>query len=621
MKRRLTTILAADAVGYSRLMEANEAKTYADLQAHLNELILREVEARDGQIVKLMGDGVLAEFGSVVGAVDCALEIQRGMARRNADVPQETRIELRIGVHLGDVITESDDLFGDGVNVAARLETLADAGTVCISQQVLDQVETKIDVARRTLGERKVKNLERPITAHILDPFTPAASIPRRPRKRTGAIWTALLAACAALAAVYWQPWKSDPVMFPATAAPRDFDALPALAVLPFENISGDSSDDYLAEGLTDDLITDLARLPELLVISRSSTSAYKGLTPDAGDVAAALGARYIVMGTMRRAGGTLRINAKLVDSETGAHVWAQRYDRPAQDMLALQDDVRGQIVAALKIRVSPEVEKSIARSRTDDPEAYDAFLRARQQESFFTRDSTREAIRYYRLALEHDPDFVTATARLSIVYSLAVDNDWSVDPVGELELARNLAAQAVAKDPTLPTAHWAAARYFTRNETWDSEKAIAALERAISIDPNYADGFAMLGTTLHFVGRSEEGLGHIETAMRLNPNFPFWYYFSLGANQFMLTRYEAAVESFNKAIERNPGWPSSYRYLIAALGYLGDTDEAEWQIEELKGLGFDIDIASMQDRSTIQDPAYRKRFFDGLRKAGVPEN
>ena len=401
----------------------------------------------------------------------------------------------------------------------------------------------------------------------------------------------------------------------------RDTNALPSIAVLPFENLSSDNDDDYLADGLTDDIITDLARLSGLVVISRSSVLPYKGQSPEAGDVAGDLGARFVVFGTMRRSGDTLRINAKLVDSETGAHVWAQRYDRTVADLLSLQDDVRGQIVSALQVRFSPEEAENISKSKTDDPKAYDAYLRARQQESYFTEASTREAIRLYRLALEHDPDFATATARLAIAYTLAVDNGWVADVEEGLELARSLAAQAIAKDPNLPTAYWAKARYYTRDETWDTVKAIDALETAISIDPNYADGYAMLANTLQFVGRSEEGLGMIEAAMRLNPNFPFWYHFARGTNQFNLERFDEARSSFESAIERNPRWPASYRYLISTLGHLGDIDEAEWQLEEFQALGFELSLTDMEARNKTQDPVYRELFFNGLRKAGVPEN
>lgn len=621
LERRLTTILAADVAGYSRLMEADEQGTFAALQTHLDDFILPQVEAGNGRIVKLMGDGLLAEFDSVVDAVECALALQRGMAERNTDVPEEVRLVLRIGVHLGDVIVKQGDIFGDGVNVAARLEAMADPGAVCISQQVLDHIETKIKVAPSDLGRCKVKNLSRPIHAYSLNPFGQTKLTASQPRRRRAFGLLAALTACVGIAIFLWQPLTKQFEEPEQQSELRDISTLPSLAVLPFENLSGDREDDYLADGMTDDLITDLARLSGLVVISRSSTLPYKGQSPEVADVAEDLGAQYVVFGTMRRSGDTLRINAKLVDSETGAHIWAQRYDRDAADLLALQDDVRGQIVSALQVRFSPEEAENISQSKTENPEAYDAYLRARQQESYFTEASTREAIRLYRLALEHDPDFASATARLAIAYTLAVDNGWVADTEETLELARSLAAQAIVRDPNLPTAYWAMARYYTRDETWDTDKAIEALEAAISIDPNYADGYAMLANTLQFVGRSEEGLGMIEAAMRLNPNFPFWYHFARGANQFNLERFDEARTSFESAIERNPGWPASYRYLISTLGHLGDIDEADWQLEEFRALGFELNLTEMEARNKTQDPVYRERFFEGLRKAGVPES
>ena len=621
LERRLTTILAADVAGYSRLMEAHEQSTYSALKTHLDELILPNVEAGNGRIVKLMGDGLLAEFDSVVSAVECSLALQRGMAERNADVPEDAKIILRIGIHLGDVIVEGDDIFGDGVNVAARLEAMAEPGAVCISRQVLDQIETKINVARSDLGSCKVKNLTRPVHVYRLDPFGATSAKYAQPKSRRPLSLVAALAAVFGTAVFLWQPWNKHIINAEQRTELRDTSGLPSVAVLPFENLSGDHSDDYLADGLTDDLITDLARLSGLVVISRSSTLPYKGLSPEVSDVAGELGARYIVLGTMRRSGDTLRINAKLVDSETDAHIWAQRYDRDAKDLLDLQDDVRAQIVSALQVRFTPEEFESISQSKTENPQAYDAYLRARQQESYFTETSTREAIRLYRLALEYDPDFALATARLAIAYTVAVDNGWVTDADESLELARSLATQAIARDPNLPTGYWAMARYYTRDQTWDADKAIDALETAISIDPNYADGYAFLANTLQFVGRSEEGLGMIDTAMRLNPNFPFWYHFTRGANQFHLSRYAEARTSFETAIERNPGWPASYRYLISTLGHLGDIDEAEWQIEEFQALGFDLNLAEQKAGNKIQDPDYREQFLEGLRKAGVPES
>lgn len=322
----------------------------------------------------------------------------------------------------------------------------------------------------------------------------------------------------------------------------------------------------------------------------------------------------------MRRAGGRIRINAQLVDTETGAHVWAERYDRDTEDIFALQDDVRGRIVAALKVKLTPEEAEQLAQPITTNPDAYDAYLRARQQESFFTRDSTLAAIRLYHEALELDPDFVTAKARLATAYTMAVEAGWMEDPNAALELARSFARETIAKDGNLPLAYWALARVYTRKEFFDGDKAIANLRHALEIDPNYADGHAMLANTLHLVGRAEEGLSHIETAMRLNPHFPFWYYYALAVNQFHLTRFEAAEDSLLKAVERNGRWRPPHILLISTYGHLGRPEDAEWEMEELRALGMQPTISALRETDKIQDDLYRARFFEGLEKAGMPE-
>lgn len=619
MQRRLTTILIADVVGYSRLMEVDEQGTFETLQKHLNEAILPQIAERGGDVIKHMGDGLLAEFASVVDAVNCAMAIQRDMAERVRDVREDRRIVFRIGVHLGDVISEDGDIHGDGVNVAARLETLAEPGTIAISRAVLDQVENRIDVGLRDLGPSHVKNISRPIHAYLLNPSEPGAVRSMPPRTRRRLVLPVLAVLLLALGGIaFWQFAPRDQGRADIAIVRREADSLPGLAVLPFENLSGTSDQDYLADGITQDLITDLAKVSGLIVISRESSFTFRDSQSNPTHVAEDLGVRYVVKGSLRRAGNRIRINAQLIDSETGAHIWAERYDREMEDIFALQDDVRTRIVAALQVELTPEEAETLAQSLTDNPAAYDAYLRALQQESYFTKEGTEAAIRYYHEALALDPGFTVARARLATVYTVLADFNWSPDLQATLELALNLAREAVAQNANLPIAHWAMARVYTRDEYWDTDKAIASLRRAIEIDPNYADAYAMLGNTLQFAGRAEEGIEQVETAMRLNPHFPFWYHFALGANQFQLTRYDAAKASFENAIARNPSWRSSYRFLISTLGHLGERDDAEWQMEELRALGFDATLSTWP--SKYQDAIYRERFFEGLRKAGIPE-
>jgi len=622
MERRLTTILTADVAGYSRLMEADEQGTYLALQKHLDEFIKPQIDRYNGRLIKLMGDGVLAEFASVVDAVNCAIAIQESVCANRPETGSNGSISWRIGIHLGDVISEGGDIHGDGVNVAARLEGIAEPDAICISRQVLDQIINRIDVDWHDLGECKVKNISRPIHAFsTVSVKGGSAGTPKNATLNHKLLALGLVVAIIVVGVLYWKPWNGFAPVNQAEVSVRQAAILPSLAVLPFESLSDDAGQDYLADGITDDLITDLAKVSGLVVIARNSTFSFKGASTDITAIGEELNARYVVLGSLRQSGDRIRINAQLVDTETGANIWADRYDRETSDIFALQDDVRSRIVSALKVKLTPEEAQQLSQSLTESTEAYDAYLRARQQESFFTRDSTRLAIRYYHQALEIDPNFVTAKARLATAYTMAVEAGWTEDPEISLEIARSLAKEAIAQDRKLPLAYWALARVYTRKEFFDGEKAIENLRRAIEIDPNYADGHAMLANTLHFVGKAEEGLSHIETAMRLNPRFPFWYYFALGANQFHLTRFEAAEASFLKSIDRNPRWRANHLYLVSTYGHLERPDDAEWEMDELRALGFDPTMANWQAIDKIQDPAYRERFFEGLRKAGVPES
>ncbi|MEE9210407.1 MAG: tetratricopeptide repeat protein, partial [Kiloniellales bacterium] len=394
----------------------------------------------------------------------------------------------------------------------------------------------------------------------------------------------------------------------------------PSIAVLPFDNMSGDPEQAYFADGMTEDLITDLAKISGLLVIARNSTFAYKGQSPDVREVARQLDVRYVVEGSVRKAGGRIRINAQLIDAETGAHLWAERYDREATDVFDLQDEVRARIVAALRVKLTPAEVTRLALQQTNNPEAYDTYLRGLRQESFFTKEGNLESRRLFGRALELDPAFATAAAKLATAHSLAAEFDWSPAPADSMQTAHILAEKAVALDDDLPLAHWTLARVLSRRQTFDGDRAIAELEKAIALDPNYADAYAFLANTLVMVGRAEEALGQIERAMRLNPHFPFWYYYVLGTSQFMLTRYDAALENLQSAIERNPTVPWSHRILAASYGHLGMREDAEWELEELRTLGYDSSIADIRRTTNFQDPAYLERYLDGLRKAGMPE-
>ena len=613
VQRRLAAILAADVVGYSRLMAADEEGVLARLQACLGEIVKPAIADHNGRIVKLMGDGVLAEFASVVDAVRCAVAVQEAMTA--PDDSGEPPLEWRIGVNLGDIMVEADDIFGDGVNVAARLQELAEPGGVLISDDAYKQVRNKLDIEFENMGAQSLKNIPEPVTAYRVRTgsrkaaSTSAAKLIRGKRPILAA--ALVLVVIIAAAGIYLGE-------LPPEGVERSIQQ--SIAVLPFENMSGDAEQEYFADGMTEDLITDLAKISGLLVIARNSTFAYKGQSPDVREVARQLDVRYVVKGSVRKAGERIRINAQLIDAETGTHIWAERYDRESTDVFSLQDEVRARIVEALRVKLTPAEEDRLARQLTDNAEAYDYYIRGLQQESFFTKEGTEESLRLFEKAIELDPSFAAAMGRLATAHTLAAETGWSPAPDESMETARLLAEKAVALDDDLPQAHWAVARVYSRKRLFDGDRAVASLRKAIALDPNYADGHAFLANILVFVGRAEEALSHIETAMRLNPQFPFWYYYVLGASQFMLTRYDAAVESLEKAIERNPTFTPTHRILVAAYGQLGMTDEAEWEMEELRMLGFEPTLANWKSRILYEDPAYLARYIDGLRKAGVPE-
>ena len=393
-----------------------------------------------------------------------------------------------------------------------------------------------------------------------------------------------------------------------------------SIIVLPFKNMSGDSDQEYFVDGMTEDLITDLSKISALTVISRMSSFTYKGQSPDVSSVANELGISHVVEGSVRKAGNRVRISAQLIDA-TGTHIWADRYDREVNDIFSLQDEVRGRIVAALAVKLTPAEERRLARPLTRSVEAYEVYLKALQQISFFNREGNLKSQEMFRQAIELDPDFAAAYSYLAQAYSLAAENRWTDNRDELIDLAVTTAKKGIEIDPELPFAHWSLARINSRSFLRDFEQSLAGFEKSIALDPNYSDGYVMLASTQIYVGQAEKALGNIEKGMRINPHFPFWYIHTLGQAQFALTRYEAAEESFKKAITRNPavGWPR--RWLVATYGHLGKLDEAEWEISELEGLGQPFTIEVFKSNLPLRDPEYLNRLLEGARKAGVPEN
>ena len=616
LERKLRAILSADVVGYSRLMAADDEGTLARLNACLDGTVSPAISGHRGRIVKLMGDGILAEFESVVDAVRCAVAVQEAMATAGAGAPADGRIEWRIGVDIGDVIVEGDDIYGDGVNVAARMQELADPGGILISGDAHNQVRGKLDFEYDDLGAQSLKNIPEPVTAYRV---TTGGMRPAPKASKKGGRLVLLTAAVAALAAVAvaWGYLAPRPQTGETTAtAERAIQK--SIAVLPFDNMSVDPQQEYFADGMAEDIITDLSKISGLFVIARNSSFAYKSQSPDVREVGRELGVGYVVEGSVRKAGGRIRINVQLIDASSGHHIWAERYDREEKDIFELQDEVREKVVASLKVKLTPDEETRLAGRLTDSPEAYDLWLRGLRHEGFSTKEDNLASRRFFEQAIEIDPGFAAAHASLANAYGLAVENGWSPSPVEHSAKSIQFAERSVRLDDDLPRAHWALARALSRKRQFNGERAVTELEKAISLDPNNADAYALLSEVLTFTGRAEEAVGKMERAMRLNPRSPYWYLHILGRSQLMLGRYDVAVGNLEKAVERNSNVPWPRRYLIAAYGQLGRLDDAEWELEELRAQGYEVSLNRFLAMSNIQDTAYLKHYADGLRKAGV---
>ncbi len=581
MERRLAAILAADVVGYSRLMELDEVGTLAALKTHRKELIDPAIAEHRGRIVKLMGDGTLVEFASVVDAVTCAAAIQKGMTGRNDSVTEDRHFELRIGVHLGDIIVEGADIYGEGVNIAARLEGMAEPGGICLSGDAYRQVRGKVEANFEDLGERKVKNLAEPLRVYRIAIEGPSSAT---------------------------TPGATKPLTLPDK---------PSIAVLPFVNMSDDPKQEYFSDGITEDLITDLAKISGLFVPSRNAVFLYKGKAVKPVEVSEELGVRYLLEGSVRKAGNRVRITAQLIDPPTGYHLWAERYDRDLTDIFALQDEITEKIVKALEVKLTEGEQEQVARRYTENLEAYDYFLRGRAYQMRGSKESVAHSQKVLERAIELDPSFAGAYAVLSYSHFRDWFNQWSEDPQ-TLERAFEAAKKAVALDDSLPLAHtylgWA---YVWRNQ---HEEAIAEAKRAIALDPNFAEGYARLGNILNYAGRPQEGIDLVKKAMRLDPHYPFNYLFTLGHAYYAMEKYEEAIAALKKSFTRNPDSMACNLFLTVIQSELGRKKEAQAQMAEVLRISPRASMEGRRERTPFKDQAVLERFLEPLRKAGLPE-
>ena len=632
-KRKLTAILSADVAGYSRLMgydEETTIRTLTDYRAAISNL----VKHHRGRVVDTTGDNLLAEFASAVDAVKCSVEIQRDLAERNTQLPYNRRMEFRIGVNVGDVVEEEKRIYGDGVNIAARVEALADAGGICISGGVYDQVENKFDLKYEFLGEKEVKNITRPIRVYRVLSYPGAAAYRVLEAKKTvGKIWRNIFisAVCllfvGAVSVTIWYFYLIPPPTLTEIATEQspklDLTDLPSIAVLPFVNVGGEVEQEYFSDGMTDDLITDLSKISGLFVIARNSVFTYKGKSVIVQQVAKELGVRYMLEGSIRRAGNKLRINAQLIDAATGHHLWAERYDGLVGDVFTLQDMITEKIVSALAVKLTSGEQEQVDRKYTDNISAYDAFLQGRAHYVRRSPDDYAEAVSYFKKAVALDPNYGQAYAALSLTYWESSHNLWTYDLGVSWVEARNRAERylKLAMNNPSPLAHQAASKMLI---DWQKhEMAIAQAQRALALDPNDANSYLAIAYALIYAGRPKEAIGFVEKAMRLDPHYPAYYLFVLGLAHFVLEHYEEAVTLFERALKLNPKYYVPLIPLSAAHAQLGRKQEAAAVIDKLhKVLPVIVTISLVKDfpLCSYKNPADRDRLLAGLRMAGMLE-
>ncbi|MEE9530407.1 MAG: tetratricopeptide repeat protein [Syntrophobacteria bacterium] len=631
-KRRLTAIFSADVEGYSRLMREDEEATVRTITAY-RKAMANLIQQYRGRVVDSPGDNILAEFTSVVDAVNCAVEIQRELAERNAELPSERKMQFRIGVNLGDVIEEGERIYGDGVNIAARMEGLAEGGGICISGTVYDAIEAKLGLEYEYMGEQAVKNIPKPVRVYRVLSF-PGAAAHRvvKAKKAVGRKWrnigltiTAILVVGAAAVAT-WNFYlrSASPPVEVASVEKMAFPLpdKPSLAVLPFENISGDPEQEYFADGMTDDLITDLSKISGIFVIARNSVFTYKGKPVKVQQVSEELGVRYVLEGSVRKAADTVRINAQLIDATTGHHLWAERYDRDYKDIFALQNEVIGKIVSALAVKLTDTEEAQLARRPTNSLEAYDIYLRAEQAAYSYDLEELAKALSLYQRAIALDPKFAAAYAGdARAAFRVWRFNMAKVFPAHEARTrAYESIARALALNPDIPRAHFVLAYLQAVDRKYD--EAIESARKAVSLDPNNTGAYLNLAAVLVVSGRPAEASAAIERALRLNPKPLPQFEFTSGWILFHLRQYERAIESLKRARDAMPTVFSVREGLAVSYAQLDRLGEAKAEVDVLlkkwwpkMNLAYYRVILRHYKREEDRD-----HIVNALRKAGVPE-
>jgi adenylate cyclase len=591
--RKLAAILAADVVGFSRLAGADEDRTLARLRALKSDLIDPTIAVHNGRVVKRTGDGAIVEFRSVVDAVRCASEIQNSMIERNAGLSPERRIEFRIGIHLGDVVEENDgDLMGDGVNIAARLEGVAQPGAICLSEDAYRQVKSRLDLAISDLGETKLKNIAEPMHVYSLQ-FGGVGTA-----KATSAIGT-------------------TPPAIPGLSLPDK----PSIAALPFQNMSGDPEQEYFADGMVEDIITALSRFRQLFVIARNSSFVYKGRAVDVKQVSRDLGVRYVLEGSVRKAANRIRITAQLIDASTGAHLWAERFDGGLEDIFDLQDQVTARVVGEIAPKLElAEIERA-KRKPTESLDAYNYFLRGMANVHQWTRAANDDALGLFYKAIELDPEFAAAYGMAAWCYIWRKLNGWVIDRKKETSEGARLARRAVelGKDDAVALSRGGHALAWFAH---DLDNSAAFLDRALALNPNLAAAWNLSGWVRAYRGELDMAIEQHARAIRLSPLDPILYNMHVGTAfaHFLAGRYDEASGWANRALREQPNYPAANRILAASNALAGNLSAAQEAMARLRELDPSLRVANLSEVYPVRQAEDLAKLAEGLRKAGLPE-
>jgi TolB-like protein/class 3 adenylate cyclase/Flp pilus assembly protein TadD len=629
IQRRLAAILAADIAGYSRLMHEDESATVRDLKAH-QSAILPLIGRHGGRIIDTAGDGIMAEFPSVIGATECAVEIQTVMAERNQRVPESRRMRFRIGINLGDVIHDETRIYGDGINIAARLEALAEPGGVLVSNTVYDQVRGKLALTFEDAGERQVKNIEQPVRMYQLHipgaPSRAAAKPVRRPAITNPRRWIVRGVAAFLILLGAGVAWWIGPPFFPghgagSTEAPRL-----SIVVLPFNNLSGDPGQEYFADGITEDLTSDLSRLAGSFVISRNTAFTFKGKAVDARQIGRELGVRYVLEGSVRRMGGTVRVNAQLIDAGSGAHLWAEQMDVDQGTLATVQDNfgIANRLARMLSVEL---VNVEGRRAPRANPDAVDLTMRGWSVlNGGPNKEDVQTSVALFEDALRIDPDNSQARVGLAQALTVVYRNRWDPEPAKVLARADEAATRAISTAPNYAHAHYVKAEVLGLLNRFDA--ALATYDRTIALDRNHAAAYVGRARNLNVIGRSAEALAPVERAIRLSPRDPelyVWYFVLCHANTH-LARDAQAIQWCLKSLATGKTFWFAYVDLASAYAWRGQNVEAAAAVAELLKLrpGYTVQTLVQEGSEVSDNPAFRKEFqriVEGARKAGLPEN